>query len=149
MPFDASTLLDASHLVTFMIGTGVGAAGTYFADRFTDQRRKQEKLVEEETKFQKVYQTMPTLLDEMRADLQQHRAAAIREFLILRSEVTNYFGDNQTRLVYYESNHPHARSQVELLVAQGFVRVVRQGDATKLTFYRIEESLAERLLQKA
>ena len=42
VPIDIKSLLDPSHLVTFIGGVVVGAAAQYVGDKFTDSRRKRE-----------------------------------------------------------------------------------------------------------
>jgi len=37
------TLIEvASHALAFLLGAATGATGTYFADKYTDKRRRQE-----------------------------------------------------------------------------------------------------------
>lgn len=142
---DISTLLDPSHLVTFLGGTAVGAAGKYFADLFTDQRKKKEELRAERLKFARLKSLMPALLDEMKEDILENKGAHMREFVVLPSEVT-LFNSGKPRFVYFETKHPAAQNQADTLLSEGHVDVV-QLEGPRI--YRLKEAFVEKLLNDA
>lgn len=141
MAFDASSLLDASHLVAFLGGTGVGAAGTYLADRLTDQRRKQEASKEDKARFLALRKQMPAFLDEVSKDLQANPELSIREFVVLPNERIT-FNHDRPRFQYYEVKCPGVVNHISLLVEGGYIEVVR---ATGTPIYRLRESLVAKL----
>src|SRR5205085_11626184 len=61
----------ASHALTFLLGTATGAAGKYFADKYTDRRRQQETAAATKSEFAKLFDLMPDLLGEMQIDLSE------------------------------------------------------------------------------
>lgn len=140
MPLDPASLLDPSHLLTFLAGAATGAAGKYMADRFTDQRRRSEAETAERQRFSRVRHMMPELLREMAQDLIGNASVAAREFVVLRDESYPYTNDRVFR--YYESVHPHARNQVAVLVSEGYVEK-RDG---VVPVFRFKEDFVSRLL---
>lgn len=145
MPFDPSSLLDVSHLVTFLGGTAVGAAGTYMADRLTDQRRKQEAESEAQDRFSALERQMPNFFAELRQDLAGKPELAIREFVVLPNERVT-FNHERPRFEYYESKHEAISNFVAMLVEVGFVEVVR---STSTPTYRLREQFIARLTNGA
>ena len=79
-------MIDISHLVTFVAGTAVGAAGQYMADRFTDQRRTGEAKKESDRKYKSLVKNMPALIAEMKEDISKEGNELIREFVVLPNE---------------------------------------------------------------
>lgn len=69
MAFDPASLLDVTHLATFLGGALTGAAGTYLADRFTDQRRNSETQERNLNKLENLNLLMPEFFAEIREDL--------------------------------------------------------------------------------
>lgn len=136
MAFDLISLLDVSHLVTFLGGTLVGCAGQYFADRFTDQRRKQEARSETQKQFNEIKISMPKILLEMVDDIKNDKTQSIREFVILPNKRVN-FNSDKLRFAYYEDAHPNVRIQTDRLVALGFLIDVTVGNAP---IYRMSEN---------
>lgn len=141
MAFDPMSLLDTSHLVTFLGGAAIGAAGTYLADRFTDQRRKAEAKSEANKQFEHVSKLMPKLIAELRDDLLSNKELVLREFVILANERLQ-FNHDKPRIEIYESRHPAAKNQVSVLVSAGYVGIVRSSD---IPIYKIEEHFVEKL----
>lgn len=76
MPFDL-----ASTCGGFLLGTITGAAGAYYGDKFTDQRRKQEQKHGTNQAFAAVCLQMPELIAEMKEDLT--REPHVRDFYVL------------------------------------------------------------------
>lgn len=141
MDFDPSSLLDVSHLVAFLGGTAIGAAGTYLADRFTDQRRENETSKKEKARFSALRKQMPDFFDEIRKDLQTKPELSIREFVVLPHERIT-FNHDRPRFQYYEVKWPGIVNYISLLVEAGYVEVVR---STDIPIYRLRESLVTKL----
>ncbi len=61
----------ATHLIALLTGVLIGAAGNYFADRFTDERRAKQRNREAKKQFREVEGLMPDLIAEMRTDIME------------------------------------------------------------------------------
>lgn len=116
MPF----AFDITHLVTFLSGTAVGAAGTYMADRFTDRRREQESRKTLDQKYEALRSLMPEFFAEIRNDLAETADLAAREFVVLPSP-NAIFNHEKPRLEYYETNYPAIRNWIDMLEEASFV----------------------------
>ena len=145
MPFDPASLLDVSHLVTFLGGAAVGAAGVYVADRLTDQRRKREAESEAQSRFSALERQMPNLFAELRKDLADKPELAIREFVVLPNERVT-FNHERPRFQYYQSKHEAIANFVAMLVEAGFVEIVRPASTP---IYRLREHFVARLTHGA
>jgi hypothetical protein len=141
MPFDPTTLLDASHLASFLGGAAVGAAGTYMADRFTDRRRENEGRNAAAEKFERVSKHMVELLAELRKDLHENAPLVVRELVVLPSERIT-FNHDKPRIEVYETRHPAAKNQVGLLVSEGYLEVIRSSGTP---IYGLTERFVESL----
>jgi hypothetical protein len=133
--FDLAALLDVSHLASFLGGTAVGAAGTYMADRLTDQRRRREAEAAKVSRFKDITRQMPSFIAELRADLNSNSELAIREFVVLPNERVT-FNHDHPRFEYHESKHEAATNYVSLLVEADFVEVLR---SSSTPIYRLRE----------
>jgi hypothetical protein len=132
-----------SYCITFLAGTLTGAAATYFGNKYTDQRRHQDREKELAGSFASTREQMPELLAEMKSDLQQPENRLIREFFISRREYTlNAGGDC---FIYYENDHENLQAKVHILENVGYVIDVTPGNAPK---YRMREEFVRRLLGK-
>jgi hypothetical protein len=128
MPFDLASLLDVSHLATFLGGAAVGSASLYLADRFTDQRREQKKASDEKKRFSKLNDVMPQLFQEMAKDLKEDQSATVREFVVLSNKNIS-FNSSKPRFMYFLSEHPNLKNQVSLLAEADYVQDVTVGNA--------------------
>lgn len=144
MPLELISLLDTSHFATFLGGACIGAAGTYLADRFTDQRRNSEARSRNLKQFRRIEKHMPDLFSEFRKDLAERPELAIREFVLLPSQNV-IFNHGQPRFVYFESDYLALKNLVSLLVQAGYVSIVRSTDTP---IYQLNEHFVE-LLQIA
>lgn len=113
MQFDPTSMF-----VGFLVGAFTGAAGGYLADKYTDQRRKQEETKQSRRKFDAVCHQMPDFIKEMRDDLTQK--PHVREFFLL--EEGSAFGiKNSDAFVYRFSEKRPVRSWAKILENQGYV----------------------------
>ena len=122
-----------SHLISFLSGAFMGASGKYLADRFTDQRRRQEASRESKKRFHTVRQQMPDLIDEMHQDLNEPGNESMRHFVISPTESVRL---NVRAFVYYEDRHPDLRDKATILENHGFIFEETTG---KLPRYRMTE----------
>jgi hypothetical protein len=139
---DPSAVLDPTHLVTFLVGTAVGAAGKYYADKFTDQRKKKEQRAAATESFRKVLAAMPELLNEMKDDLTREKDKYIRELVVLPNERV-IFNSDRDRFIYYENKHPGLHGKLVTLADAGYLVDVQYGSAP---VYRFTEAFVDRLM---
>ena len=135
MTLDIPTLFDASHLVTFIGGAIVGAAGQYLGDRFTDQRRKQELTSEVTHKFNELKTDMPKLFEEISLDLDQDVSKSARSFAIVPSKGNTFLSDKHM-FIYYIEDHPYIIAQAERLVLAGYLEETTTGNTP--TYHLLE-----------
>jgi hypothetical protein len=142
---DLTTAFDTSHLVAFLGGTAVGAAGKYFADLFTDQRKRQEARAEADASFKKLQRAMSALLDEIKEDLVREADKHIRELVVLPNEHVT-FNSDRPRFAYFESKHVGLKDKLATLASAGYLECVRPGQTP---IYRLREHFVERLVDAA
>jgi len=131
-----------SNLVAFLLGTATGAAGTYFADKYTDRRKESEEKSKQRRRFRELRESMPELFEEMNADLSKD--PLVREFAVIPNRRV-IFNHSIPRFTYYEDEHPDLQSKILLIADASFVRDVSVGDTP---LYRMNESLVRLLLHK-
>lgn len=144
MPNEPATLFNISHLVTFLGGAAAGSAGTYLADKYTDQRRAKKAAQERKQRFSELQSLMKSLFEEIIIDLNGDNSGTIREFVILPNDRVT-FNSSLPRFSYFESTHPHVRNQCALLREAGYIQDVSVGSAP---IFRMSEEFV-RLLKKS
>lgn len=122
------------HMGTLLFGIAVGSGGTYFAEKYTDQRRKMELVSAERDRFKKAYSQMSTLIDEIRTDISGPDARLAREFILASRKWT--FGGSDC-LVYYFEDHPNLEAKIQILENHGYIVDVSR---TNLKRYRMGEN---------
>lgn len=110
----------ATHFLSFLAGTAIGAAGKYYADKYTDERHEKEEKAELKKKFQEASKLMPALIAEMRNDVKEDASGLVREFALLSSKNVS-FNHSKKRFDYYFAVHPELTNMVDHLCALGFV----------------------------
>ena len=131
-----------SVLTGFLIGTATGAAGQYFADKYTDQRRE-KKLVKEQVRlWQEIEHRFPVLIDEMRSDFSPRENRHVRMFFVKKSNTILGFV-SEPCFEYHTDKHPDLRAAVVLLEQHGFITDITPGNCP---MYRVHEKLVDALL---
>jgi hypothetical protein len=98
-----------------------GAAGSYFADKWTDQRRRQEKMRQSRRRFAEVAKSNPSLIQEMRDDIMNPANSSVRSFILMHSKGNHFVPDGQQYLCYYEEDHWNLRGQVSILESHKWI----------------------------
>ena len=129
----------------FLLGTATGAAGGYFATKYTDKRRVKDAASARESKFNQLWQRHQALLAEMKEDLEQPEHEFLREFFILDSKWS--FNHDGQYLAYHLDKHPNLEQQVRVLEDQGLVRNVTE-PGKNVERYWFEEHFVELLKAK-
>lgn len=119
----------ATHAFAFLIGAATGAAGQYFADKYTDQRRRQEGAAATKDEFARLFNLMPDLLREMQTDLSESSHATWREFFVI-PKGTHVWPTPNT--FFYEDDLANDYlGKAKILANRGYVIDVTPGDAPK------------------
>ena len=129
-----------SAALGFLVGTATGAAGKYMADRFTDQRHRQESRAQTVDQLASVRAKVPRLLSELEADLRQ--SPLIREVIILPNRRIQYRHPHN-RFAFYTEEHPDIRNELAFLVSVGYAEQTASGE---FPLFRLEEHFASSLL---
>jgi hypothetical protein len=130
----------ATHGITFLAGIVVGAAGAYFGDLFTDQRRRKEDARKSRELFGAMVARMPDLLREMRTDVRDPDHRNVRDFFVI-PESAQLTPDGKA-FVYRVNSGNDYLSKVGILEASGYVRDITPGNAPK---FRMTEEFVSRL----
>lgn len=125
----------------FLLGTVTGAAGMYYGEYFSDQRRKQEKLRDAGQTFETVCHQMPDLIQEMRDDLTQK--PHVREFFVL-ADGTALGGMSSPAFTYHERAGRPVFSWVQALENHGYVQDITPKNTPK---YRMTEEFVGLILK--
>jgi len=131
-----------SSVIGFLLGTATGAAGKYYADKFTEQRRKSESTRQLKQEFLNIKRQMPELITEFKNDLSNENNRLIREFFILENRKVCLGGSKKPRFTYYEENHKDLRCKIDLLESKGFLVDVTTGN---VPIYKMTEEFVELL----
>ncbi len=110
-----------STAIAFLVGTATGAAGGYFASKYTDRRREQEAAKKAKKQFLAIKKQMPQLLAEMSTDLAGEGYADVREFFVLPNRKVCLGGSEKDRFIYYEEDHSNLRGKLDILENAGYI----------------------------
>lgn len=131
-----------TYSITFLFGALTGAAGKYLADKYTDQRHRQEAQSEVNRRWSKIRVAMPVLIQQMKQDLGE--LPLVREFVVMPSSRVPFgTATSQPRFRYDEDEHPNLRGQVAILEDAGYVRDVTPSN---VPIYRMTEAFVEQIL---
>lgn len=129
-----------THLIAFLVGTLTGAAGTYFAEKYTDRRRKKESISEEDQQFKELASRMPDLLTEMKTDLSVPEHSEWREFFVIPKGVQLWASENS--FVYEDDGRNTYLSKARILEEYGYVVDITPGNAD---MFRMRDSFVKKL----
>jgi hypothetical protein len=113
-------MLGISDGIAFLVGVGVGAAGQYFADKYTDKRRAQEGHSAARGRFQELVGKIPGLLREMAKDFAGADGDHVRDIAILPNRQV-IFNASHPFFVYYEDEHTNLLGQFAIIENYGYV----------------------------
>lgn len=128
--------LTLAHALTFLIGVLTGTAGSYFAQKYTDIRRKKEDKSQLTKTLKKLEKLMPDLFAEMKEDISGDTTKLVNEFVIVPSKGTS-FNSSKPRFVYYETEHDNLKLKIGRLLDAGVISDVSTGRAPILKMHEI------------
>src|SRR5690554_3159160 len=132
-----------SLLIGFLVGTATGAAGQYFADKYTDQRREKKLAKEQARLWQDIERRFPAVITEMRSDFSPQENRHVRVFFVKESNTVLGFV-SEPCFEYHTDKHPDLRAAVALLEQHGFITDITPGNCL---MYRVHEKLVDALLR--
>lgn len=132
-----------SLLIGFLVGTATRAAGTYFADKFTDQRREKQAARAETSLWQDLESRFPAVIAEMRADFTPGENRHVRAFFV-KSSRSMLGGTSEPSFEYHTDKHPDLQAAVHKLLEHGFITDITPGGCP---MYRVREKLVDALLK--
>jgi hypothetical protein len=131
-----------THALAFLLGTATGAAGTYFAEKYTDKRRKKETISEEDAFFQQLGKRMPDLFAEMQSDLLVDGHSEWREFFVVRKGAQLWASENS--FIYEDDGSNAYLSKTRILEEHGYLVEITPGNAP---MFRMRDSFVAKLLK--
>lgn len=145
----------SSWLGGIFVGIFIGAAANYFANKWTDQRKKQEKTSELLGRFEKCRKQMPELFEDMAQDISGNPIKS--EFVLLdirlcyggfpRRPFAYFMNEDRPSDTYTDDKrkvvvHSHLLDKVKILEHNGFVVDVAE---TEVPYYRMTEEFVEKI----
>lgn len=134
-----------SVAVGFLVGAATGAAGTYFGNKYTDERREKKAKSDKIKLFESLWDSQNKLLIEMKQDMDNPDFKFHREFYVLDSNWS--FNHDGPYLSYRLDIHDSLKQQLKILEAQGFINDVSEFGKS-VSKYRFEERFVELLRTK-
>jgi hypothetical protein len=110
-----------SLAIGFVVGAITGAAGHYYGEKYSDQRRQQEADRRKRQALDRLRAQMPKLFDELIADVRDDKNGFTRQVFVLPTRGTMLGGTTQGHFIYYESEHESLREQLDLIKRAGFL----------------------------
>jgi hypothetical protein len=132
-----------STLIGFLVGTATGAAGQYFADKYTDQRREKQRAGDQARIWRDIEQRFPAVIAEMRSDFSPTENRHVRAFFVKESNTSLGFV-TEPSFEYHTDKHPDLRAAVLHLAQHGFITDITPGNCP---MYRVHETLVDALLR--
>ncbi|PKG73494.1 hypothetical protein CXF86_17445 [Shewanella sp. GutCb] len=131
--------------VGFLIGTATGACGNYFAAKYTDNRKLKEHRVNQNEVFKSLCIDHPTLLKEMKTDLEDPKEVFQRDFSVASKKYS--YGGFHEGYIYYEEEHNELINILKLMSSKNcIVRLSSAGGSGTAPRYRFSEWFSEQLL---
>lgn len=126
--------------VGFLVGACTGAAGTYFGNKYTDQRRKIESKSDKDKEWEDLRRRFPAVLDEMMADVKNPESTGIRKFFVCES--TWAINRSEPTFDYYTDKHTDLGAAIAHMEELGYIEDITPGNCP---MFRIKETFYDRL----
>lgn len=126
----------------FLVGAATGAAGTYYADKYTDIRRDKKLAKEATLLWQDIERRFPNVIAEMRTDFSSADGRHVRAFFVKSSRSMIGLVSEPCH-EYHTDKHPDLQAAVLHLEQHGFITDITPGNCP---MYRVHEKLVDRLV---
>ena len=130
-----------THVATFGVGILTGGFGQYFADKYTDRRRKKEGDSDELNRFRRVREQMPELIADFKSSLLDPEHQHVREFFVVKS--TWLVNSDLPRFAFFTDKVDGLMQKVKLLENHGYVVDITPQSAP---MYRMTEEFVKLVL---
>ena len=130
-----------STLIGFLVGVATSAAGQYFAEKYTDQRREKQRISDEVRLWQDIEQRFPAVISDMRRNFSCQENQHVRVFFVKKSS-TSLGLVSEPCFEYHTDKHPNLRVAILHLEQHGFITDITIGNCPK---YRMNGKLIDAL----
>jgi len=130
--------------VCFIGGGFVGLFAEYYSNFFTDRRREKEALAARDKVWKIVQETMPQLINAMKADWSSPGCSQVRRFFALHQSMRPPWSASQV-FVYHHEEHGNLLNELVILQNQSLVQLVNEHGLIKE--YQATEELVAYLLK--
>ena len=131
-----------SLLIAFLSGTATGAAGTYFAEKFTDKRRSMEATSKADEEWKDLERRFPKIIAEMKDDVRKPENVSVRRFFVKSSKTI--VNTSERSFSYFTDTHSDINAAVAHLIELGYIEDITPGNCP---LYRMKEHFIDRLRQ--
>lgn len=129
-----------SLAVGFVVGGFTGAAGAFYGDKFTDQRRAREARNAKREEWEGLCKRFPAVIAEMREDVMNPEFFHVREFFV--REPGDVINNLTPALVYDSYKHRDIAAAIESLSEMGYIDDISKGESV---MYRMRLAFVDRL----
>ena len=122
-----------SLAVGFVVGGFTGAAGTFYGNKFTDQRRKREKTKAENSQWETLKLKFPAIIEEMIKDVKNPDFPGVRTFFVKSSRTL--VNRSEPSFEYHTDVHPELNAAILHMKDLGYIEDITPKDCPKYRFY--------------
>ena len=131
-----------SLAIGFLVGGATGATGTYFGNKYTDERKIKESKKAKDQFYKRLWNEHSVLLSEMKSDLTNPGFGYHREFFVLSKHWS--FNTDGPHLKYYIEEHDSLEQQLKSLEGEGLIHNVTES-GKNVTKYKFTNEFVEYL----
>ncbi|KZN50019.1 hypothetical protein [Pseudoalteromonas luteoviolacea] len=122
-----------SLAIGFVVGGFTGAAGTFYGNKYTDQRRQKESEKKAVEQWEGLKEKFPEIIREMIEDVQNPIFAGARTFFVLES---NYqISTDEPCFIYHPDKHPELLAALRYMEDLGYIKDITPKNCPKYRFY--------------
>ncbi|KPZ65264.1 hypothetical protein AN394_04213 [Pseudoalteromonas sp. P1-26] len=122
-----------SLAVGFVVGGFTGAAGTFYGNMFTDQRREQEKTDAERVQWETLKRKFPAIIQEMTKDVNNPEFAGVRTFFVKSSR--SAVNSSEPYFEYHTDVHLDLQAAILYMQDIGYIQDITPKNCPKFRFY--------------
>ena len=129
-----------SVTVGFLVGAFTGAAGTYLADKYTDERRADEAQSNATRQWRDTCKRFPKIISEMKADVTNPEYVDVRKFFVKSSKTTVNKGEPSFE--YHTDVHRDLSAAIDYLEELEYIEDITPENCP---MYRMREQFVDLL----